>query len=165
MRANAEQVAGSSQRPGRTEHGLHDGAERQAGDTAQIRDALGELEATISASGGRRQPGRRCQPQRRAGGRAQGQRVIGQSLTGLHALVGEVQGNAQMIEKLAEESATIGNVLTVIRSIAEQTNLLALNAAIEAARAGEMGVGLPWSPKKYARWPSALQGPPPRSRP
>ncbi|MEG1456077.1 MAG: methyl-accepting chemotaxis protein, partial [Comamonas sp.] len=50
-------------------------------------------------------------------------------------------GNAQMIEKLAEESATIGNVLTVIRSIAEQTNLLALNAAIEAARAGEAGRG------------------------
>ena len=72
---------------------------------------------------------------------AQGQRVIGQSLTGLHALVGEVQGNAQTIERLAEESATIGGVLTVIRSIADQTNLLALNAAIEAARAGEMGRG------------------------
>ena len=60
---------------------------------------------------------------------------------GLHALVGEVQGNAQMIEHLAEESATIGGVLTVIRSIADQTNLLALNAAIEAARAGEQGRG------------------------
>nr|WP_256668639.1 methyl-accepting chemotaxis protein [Pseudomonas sp. FSL R10-1339] len=42
---------------------------------------------------------------------------------------------------MAEESATIGGVLTVIRSIADQTNLLALNAAIEAARAGEMGRG------------------------
>ena len=70
-----------------------------------------------------------------------GRKVIGLSLTGLHALVDEVQGNAQMIEHLAEESATIGGVLTVIRSIADQTNLLALNAAIEAARAGEMGRG------------------------
>jgi methyl-accepting chemotaxis protein len=52
-----------------------------------------------------------------------------------------VQGNAQAIERLAEETATIGNVLTVIRGIAEQTNLLALNAAIEAARAGELGRG------------------------
>ncbi|WP_227656002.1 methyl-accepting chemotaxis protein, partial [Klebsiella pneumoniae] len=71
----------------------------------------------------------------------QGQAVIGQSLSGLRELVDEVQGNARMIEQLAEESATIGGVLTVIRSIAEQTNLLALNAAIEAARAGEAGRG------------------------
>jgi len=71
----------------------------------------------------------------------QGQQVIGQSLEGLHALVSEVQGNAQAIERLADETATIGSVLTVIRGIAEQTNLLALNAAIEAARAGEAGRG------------------------
>ncbi|HHW2342637.1 TPA: methyl-accepting chemotaxis protein [Pseudomonas aeruginosa] len=62
-------------------------------------------------------------------------------LRGLRELVDEVQGNAQSIERLAEESATIGSVLTVIRSIAEQTNLLALNAAIEAARAGDQGRG------------------------
>ena len=52
-----------------------------------------------------------------------------------------MQGNAQAIERLADETATIGGVLTVIRGIAEQTNLLALNAAIEAARAGEAGRG------------------------
>ncbi|MCY1430865.1 Methyl-accepting chemotaxis protein CtpL [compost metagenome] len=71
----------------------------------------------------------------------QGQQVIGASLAGLRALAEEVRVNAQSIESLAEESATIGNVLGVIRSIAEQTNLLALNAAIEAARAGEQGRG------------------------
>ena len=70
-----------------------------------------------------------------------GQQVIGHSLTGLHALVEQVQGNAQSIECLAEETAAIGDVLTVIRGVAEQTNLLALNAAIEAARAGELGRG------------------------
>ncbi len=52
-----------------------------------------------------------------------------------------MQDNAQAIERLADETATIGSVLTVIRGIAEQTNLLALNAAIEAARAGEAGRG------------------------
>ena len=59
----------------------------------------------------------------------------------MHALVDEVQDNAQAIEHLAAETATIGSVLTVIRSVAEQTNLLALNAAIEAARAGDAGRG------------------------
>ncbi|MDY7582452.1 methyl-accepting chemotaxis protein [Pseudomonas sp. CCI3.1] len=140
LRLNAEQVAGSSQTLAELSTGLHSGAQRQAGDTAQIRDALGDLEATISQVAG--DASQAADASRSAGlAVAQGQRVIGQSLTGLHALVGEVQGNAQTIERLAEESATIGGVLTVIRSIADQTNLLALNAAIEAARAGEMGRG------------------------
>ncbi|GGU59922.1 methyl-accepting chemotaxis protein CtpL [Pseudomonas laurentiana] len=140
LRSNAEQVAGSSNALADMSSALHDGAERQAGDTAQIRDALGELEATIVQVAG---DASQAADASRSAGRAveQGQRVIGHSLTGLHSLVGEVQGNAQMIEQLAQESATIGGVLTVIRSIAEQTNLLALNAAIEAARAGEMGRG------------------------
>ncbi|WP_371924762.1 methyl-accepting chemotaxis protein [Pseudomonas sp. R5(2019)] len=105
-----------------------------------IRDSLGELEATIQQVAG---DASQAADASRDAGRAveHGQAVIGQSLTGLHTLVGEVQSNAQMIERLAEESATIGGVLTVIRSIADQTNLLALNAAIEAARAGEMGRG------------------------
>ncbi len=53
----------------------------------------------------------------------------------------EVNGMANDIALLQEESARIGSVLDVIRGIAEQTNLLALNAAIEAARAGEQGRG------------------------
>ena len=140
LRHNAEQVAGSSHALASMSSALHDGAERQAGDTAQIRDALGELEATIGQVAG---DASAAADASRDAGRAveQGQAVIGQSLSGLRALVDEVQGNAQAIEQLAEESATIGGVLTVIRAIAEQTNLLALNAAIEAARAGEMGRG------------------------
>ncbi|NWD23131.1 methyl-accepting chemotaxis protein, partial [Pseudomonas yamanorum] len=122
IRGNAEQVAGSSSALAELSSGMHDGAERQAGDTAQIRDSLGELEATIQQVAG--DASQAAQASRSAGEAVeQGQRVIGLSLTGLHALVGEVQINAQMIEKLAEESATIGGVLTVIRSIADQTNL------------------------------------------
>ena len=140
IRQHAEQVAGSSRTLADLSGGLHDGAERQAGDTAQIHDALGELQMTIQqVANNASQAADASRDANRA--LEQGQQVIGQSLSGLHGLVGEVQGNAQAIEQLAAETATIGNVLTVIRGIAEQTNLLALNAAIEAARAGELGRG------------------------
>ncbi|SEI05560.1 methyl-accepting chemotaxis protein [Stutzerimonas xanthomarina] len=140
LRQHAQEVTGNSRSLADMSNDLHQGASRQNSDTAQIRDALGELEATI-------QDVATSADQTAEAGRAashavtQGQQVIGRSLTGLHGLVSEVQSNALAIERLAEETGTIGKVLTVIRSIAEQTNLLALNAAIEAARAGEQGRG------------------------
>ena len=140
LRQQATQVAASSRSLDEMSSDLHEGAQRQTGDTAQIRDSLGELEATIQqvADGA----GEAAEASRAAAHAVhQGQQVIGQSLTGLHGLVSEVQDNAAAIERLADETTTIGNVLTVIRSIAEQTNLLALNAAIEAARAGGHGRG------------------------
>ncbi len=59
----------------------------------------------------------------------------------IELLANEVESAAQVINKLQQDSASIGGILDVIRGIAEQTNLLALNAAIEAARAGEQGRG------------------------
>ncbi|MBU1330776.1 MAG: methyl-accepting chemotaxis protein [Gammaproteobacteria bacterium] len=140
IRQHAEAVASTSGSLAELNGGLHDSAEHQAVETAQIRDALGALEQTIQQVAGDTQQaadaGREAERALSAG-----QQVIAQSLSGLHALVDEVQHNAQAIESLAAETATIDTVLTVIRGIAEQTNLLALNAAIEAARAGEAGRG------------------------
>ncbi len=59
----------------------------------------------------------------------------------IEVLAQDVDQAAQVINKLHQDSASIGGILDVIRGVADQTNLLALNAAIEAARAGEQGRG------------------------
>ncbi|TMO10896.1 methyl-accepting chemotaxis protein [Pseudoalteromonas sp. S558] len=59
----------------------------------------------------------------------------------IEQLAREVDDASLVINKLHQDSASIGSILDVIRGIADQTNLLALNAAIEAARAGEYGRG------------------------
>ena len=59
----------------------------------------------------------------------------------IEVLARDVEEAAEVINKLHQDSASIGGILDVIRGVADQTNLLALNAAIEAARAGEHGRG------------------------
>ncbi|WAJ35535.1 methyl-accepting chemotaxis protein [Pseudomonas sp. GOM7] len=70
-----------------------------------------------------------------------GQQVVERVEQSIDALSQGVRQSAGSIERLAEDSQRISQVVAVIHGIAEQTNLLALNAAIEAARAGEMGRG------------------------
>ncbi|CAM5610169.1 Chemotaxis protein OS=Stutzerimonas stutzeri OX=316 GN=CXK95_02090 PE=3 SV=1 [Stutzerimonas stutzeri] len=67
--------------------------------------------------------------------------VVGESIAHIEKMSGEIGEAAGSVTELAQQVASIDQVLAVIRGISEQTNLLALNAAIEAARAGEMGRG------------------------
>ena len=67
--------------------------------------------------------------------------VVGESIGHIERMSGEIGQAAGSVTELAQQVASIDQVLAVIRSISEQTNLLALNAAIEAARAGELGRG------------------------
>lgn len=71
----------------------------------------------------------------------QARQVVGQSVAHIERMSADIGSAAGAVSKLADEVASIDQVLAVIRGISEQTNLLALNAAIEAARAGEMGRG------------------------
>ena len=71
----------------------------------------------------------------------QSRQQVQDTIEGTHAMAADIQGSADLIQKLAGETREIGKVLDVIRAVSEQTNLLALNAAIEAARAGEAGRG------------------------
>lgn len=71
----------------------------------------------------------------------QAREVVRRSIAHIESMSGEIGQAADAVGELANEVASIDEVLAVIRSISEQTNLLALNAAIEAARAGEMGRG------------------------
>lgn len=72
---------------------------------------------------------------------SKGKDEVNHSVALIQALADKLNHASGEVSELAEQSQTIGDVLSVIQGIAEQTNLLALNAAIEAARAGEMGRG------------------------
>ncbi|MBY5271339.1 DUF1631 family protein [Pseudomonas aeruginosa] len=70
-----------------------------------------------------------------------GRSLVESQVGSIQRLAGEIDQSVAAINRLASDSASISQVLDVIKGIAEQTNLLALNAAIEAARAGEQGRG------------------------
>ena len=72
---------------------------------------------------------------------ADGQAVVGQTISAMNLLSQKISGSCGNIESLNASTVNIGQILEVITSISQQTNLLALNAAIEAARAGEAGRG------------------------
>ena len=70
-----------------------------------------------------------------------GRALVESQVGSIQRLADEIDQSVVVINQLASDSASISQVLDVIKGIAEQTNLLALNAAIEAARAGEQGRG------------------------
>ena len=116
------------------------GVSQQKLETDQVATAMNEMTATVQ------DVARNAESAANSASSAdiqaqQGRAVVEQTIGRIEALARSIDGSAQAIERLKQDSGNIGGVLDVIKSIAEQTNLLALNAAIEAARAGEAGRG------------------------
>jgi methyl-accepting chemotaxis protein len=57
------------------------------------------------------------------------------------AIKHRVEGIAENILALSEQTQQIGQIIATVDDIASQSNMLALNASVEAARAGEQGKG------------------------
>ncbi|NOZ52540.1 MAG: methyl-accepting chemotaxis protein [Gammaproteobacteria bacterium] len=114
--------------------------ERQQTETDQAATAMTEMTATVQEVA--RNAEQAAIAARDADIAAKdGSKLASQAMGGIEELNGEVDKAGNVIQKLEQDSQSIGVVLEVIQGIAEQTNLLALNAAIEAARAGEQGRG------------------------
>ena len=66
---------------------------------------------------------------------------------------------SEAMDRIAQSSKRINDIIDLIDEIAFQTNLLALNAAVEAARPATADAALPSSPPKCAASPSAPPAP------
>ena len=109
-------------------------------DSDVVIDAVSNMASTIhEVSGSATQAAQAARDANSEAG--SGQQVVNAVISAINSLAGEVERAASAIQKLEQDSESIGAILEVIRGIADQTNLLALNAAIEAARAGEQGRG------------------------
>jgi len=108
--------------------------------TTQVSTAVDELNGTVQEVASSASTA--ADSAQIADGSAQdGLQLMGSTTQALESLTKDVENVAQAMDKLEQDTASVGSVLGVIQGIAEQTNLLALNAAIEAARAGEQGRG------------------------
>jgi methyl-accepting chemotaxis protein len=118
---------------GDASHGLADGIERTSGQATAIGSSVSEVTERVQAvATGAEQMGTSIREI--AVNASEAAKVAEQAVTASATA-------EELMTRLGQSSAEIGDVVKVITSIAEQTNLLALNATIEAARAGESGKG------------------------
>ncbi len=116
------------------------GVQRQRDEIDQVATAMNEMAATVQEVAQNTQSAMNAANEATEQARS-GALTVTEAIGVIENLSASVKQAQEVIQKLSEDSTSIGSVLEVITGIAEQTNLLALNAAIEAARAGEQGRG------------------------
>jgi methyl-accepting chemotaxis protein len=70
-----------------------------------------------------------------------GQEAVQETIGSMAQIKARVEGIAENILALSEQTQQIGEIIATVGDIASQSNILALNASVEAARAGEHGKG------------------------
>lgn len=140
IRSRAEQLAAASEQTSAVTTQTTSSIQNQKSQIAQVATATTQMHSTSQVV---TQSAEDTLSQiKHADSEAQKVRTISMENKGtIEVLATDVEQAADVINKLHQDSASIGGILDVIRGVADQTNLLALNAAIEAARAGEQGRG------------------------
>lgn len=70
-----------------------------------------------------------------------GRSAVEETINSMAEIRERVEGIAENILALSEQTWQIGEITSTVNDIASQSNMLALNASVEAARAGEHGKG------------------------
>ncbi|WP_312933478.1 methyl-accepting chemotaxis protein [Pseudomonas sp.] len=140
IRDSVTQIASAAEELSAVTEQTNAGANSQKIETDQVATAMHEMAATVQEVARNAEQASHAATSADGEARA-GEKVVGEAISQIERLAGEVHRSSEAMNTLQQESQKIGSVMDVIKSVAEQTNLLALNAAIEAARAGEAGRG------------------------
>ncbi len=140
VKSGAGEVAAASEEMSVITREVGNASQLQQDEVMQTVTAMNEMTSTIQniAGNANEAAGAVSQVHREV---SHGKQISDQARNEMEQLNEEILQATHAIEKLQQDSASIGAILNEINAIAEQTNLLALNAAIEAARAGEQGRG------------------------